>query len=89
MKYVRYSATLLLISISTHQTLLNGTDWPGDGEHIGEAKSPLDGEFRLLADHRLARSGTLALPIEHADNALQEIQGPHAIGNLSSVRLAF
>ncbi|PBK93303.1 manganese peroxidase isozyme precursor [Armillaria gallica] len=37
------------------ETLLNGTDWPGDGEHIGEAKSPLDGEFRLLADHRLAR----------------------------------
>ncbi|KAK0439587.1 heme peroxidase [Armillaria borealis] len=37
------------------ETLLNGTDWPGDGEHVGEAKSPLDGEFRLLADHRLAR----------------------------------
>ncbi|KAF8911922.1 manganese peroxidase isozyme precursor [Mucidula mucida] len=37
------------------ETLLNGTAWPGDGEHPGEAKSPLDGEFRLMSDHRLAR----------------------------------
>ncbi|KAF8997796.1 heme peroxidase, partial [Hymenopellis radicata] len=37
------------------ETLLNGTAWPDDGEHAGEAMSPLDGEFRLMFDHRLSR----------------------------------
>lgn len=37
------------------QTLLNGTEIPGNGLNVGEALSPLPGEFRLQSDLAIAR----------------------------------
>lgn len=37
------------------QTLLDGVLYPGNGSHLGEAKSPLKKEFRLQSDFELAR----------------------------------
>ncbi|OJT03659.1 Versatile peroxidase VPL2 [Trametes pubescens] len=37
------------------ETLLNGTLFPGNGSHVGEAKSPIPGEFRLASDDLIAR----------------------------------
>lgn len=42
----------------------------------------LMGSFACLQITDLLGPILLALPVEPADNALQEIQGPHAIGNL-------
>ena len=48
--YIR--APGLILSL---QTLLTGTLFPGDGDHEGEAMSPLQGELRLQSDALLAR----------------------------------
>ncbi|KAI0745458.1 manganese peroxidase isozyme precursor [Earliella scabrosa] len=42
------------------ETLLTGTLFPGDGDHEGEAMSPLQGELRLQSDALLARDSRTA-----------------------------
>ncbi|KAI0672097.1 versatile peroxidase VPS1 [Trametes maxima] len=37
------------------ETLLKGTAFPGNGSNVGEAKSPIPGEFRLASDDLIAR----------------------------------
>ena len=45
---------------SLRQVLLKGTELPGTGSDFGKAKSPIPGEFRMLADERLARDSRTA-----------------------------
>ncbi|THH30256.1 hypothetical protein EUX98_g3941 [Antrodiella citrinella] len=42
------------------ETLLEGSDYPGNASALGEAKSPLPGEFRIQTDGLLARDSRSA-----------------------------
>ncbi|KAI0681745.1 fungal versatile peroxidase from pleurotus Eryngii [Earliella scabrosa] len=42
------------------EVLLKGVEFPGNGSNVGESKSPIPGEFRLLSDELLARDARTA-----------------------------
>ena len=54
------SRCLMLNFPVPYQVLLKGVEFPGNGSNVGESKSPIPGEFRLLSDELLARDARTA-----------------------------